>query len=180
MMLKSNQEISKEQSEDTILVIRRYQRSDLKIPTVWSEYNKRVIRKKQRGNYKTLKGLSEGTQGEIRTYWRSNQEISNGNKRCKSKDRHFNVQDFGDVKWKIDHCKLNRVHTIQWTKEKKHTMICKALHKKLNIEQQKTRGWTKTILCHMLNSKTKQSTMTKAYCDITCGLVQTQALQRRY
>jgi hypothetical protein len=33
-MLKSNQEISKEQSDDTIWVIRGYQRSGLKIPTV--------------------------------------------------------------------------------------------------------------------------------------------------
>ena len=35
-------------------------------------------------------------------------------------------------------------------------MICKALHKKLNIEQQQTWGWTRPILCHMLNSKTKK------------------------
>ena len=35
-------------------------------------------------------------------------------------------------------------------------MIYKALHKKLNIEQQQTWGWTQPIRCHMLNSKTKQ------------------------
>ena len=35
-------------------------------------------------------------------------------------------------------------------------MIYKALHKKLNIEQQQIWGWTQPILCHMLNSKTKK------------------------
>ena len=40
----------------------------------------------------------------------------------------------------IDHRKTNRVHTIQWPKEQKQTMIFRALHKKLNIEQQKNLG----------------------------------------
>ena len=34
----------------------------------------------------------------------------------------------------------NRVHTIQWHKEKKETMILRALHKKLHFEQQTNRG----------------------------------------
>ena len=85
-------------------------------------------------------GQSEGTKGEIIKYRRSNQEISKGNKNRKSKDRQFNVQTFGDIKGEIDHGKTNRVHTMQWPVEKKQTMICKALHKKQNIEQQKNRG----------------------------------------
>ena len=47
---------------------------------------------------------------------------------------------FGNVKGKIDHGKANRVHTIQWPKEKKETMILRALHNKLHFEQQTNRG----------------------------------------
>ena len=56
----------------------------------------------------------------------------------KSKDRQCNVQKFGKVKGEIDPAKTNREHKIQWPKEKKQTMIFRALHKKLNIEHRKT------------------------------------------
>ena len=76
---------------------------------------------------------------EIRKYRRSNQEISAANKRRKWKDRQCNVQQFRDVKGEIDHGKANRVHTIQWPKKKKQTMIFRALRTNINIEQQENR-----------------------------------------
>ena len=99
--------------------IRRYQMSDLKIPTVWSECNKGVLRKNPMGYLKTSMGLSYGTVGEIRKLRRRNQKISNGNERHKSKDRQFNVWKFADVKGEINHGKTNRVHKSQWPKENK-------------------------------------------------------------
>jgi hypothetical protein len=50
-------------------------------------------------------------------------------------------------------------------------MIFGALHKKLNIEQQKNRGWTPPNLCHMLNSKTKEKYNEKSLLWYTVWLV---------
>jgi hypothetical protein len=58
-----------------------------------------------------------------------------------------NVQKFGNVKSEIDPAKTNREHKMQWPKERKQTMIFRALHKKINIEQQKNRGYKGNIKC---------------------------------
>ena len=55
-------------------------------------------------------------------------------------DSECNIQNFGDLKAEIYNRKTNRVQSIQWLKEKKQTMICKALPKNKIIEEQINRG----------------------------------------
>jgi flagellar biosynthesis chaperone FliJ len=50
-------------------------------------------------------------------------------------DSECNIQNFGDLKAEIYNRKTNRVQSIQWLKEKKQTMMCKALPKNIIIEE---------------------------------------------
>ena len=148
----------------------------------WRQWDQTILKgqsdkKKQGGNYKTSKRVQKGKlkniEGIMRKYQKETKAVIQRTDNSMYKSLQMS-------KGKSIMVKQTEYIPFNCLKKRKQTMICKALHKKLSIEQQKTLVWTQTILCHMLNSKTKQSKMTKTYCDITCGLLLTQTLWRRY